>query len=176
MIFEPVFTDLFRSLLRESRQPPRPDDLFDESIGSFLSRRLGSSLVADNLVSAVYHGIFAGDIYQLSARSLLPQVWQNERQYGSLTQAHMQATRKDLLLIPKEDVTLFRQVPKISMHGQSVFTFNGGVMTLARGISAALESNPNFEIRMETHVEKIELEKNEVNPKVRLVEKNHMML
>lgn len=47
----------------------RPPKVHDESVGSFLSRRLNSKIVT-NLASAVMRGIYAGDINKLSARSV----------------------------------------------------------------------------------------------------------
>lgn len=166
---EPVFNGLFRSIFNEPRQPSRPDDLVDESIGSFLSRRLASPLVPDNIVSAVYHGIYAGDIYQLSARSLLPVAWQLEGRYGNLFKAYWaQLKGKGVLPVLEEDLPLLKQKSPISMHGQSVYTFIGGLQDLADAIVAALENNPEIKIRKETDVEKLTLENDESNLKVRL--------
>lgn len=167
LISEPVFDDWFRSLIREPWQPPRPDDLLDESVGSFLSRRLGSPVVADNIVSAVFHGIYAGDIYRLSARSLLSQAWQYEGRYGNFFKAFVRRGR--LIPLLQEDLALFKQEDKgdsCSMAGQSVFTFIGGLEDLADTIVAALENNPNVEIRKETDVKELQLEKSELDLKV----------
>lgn len=164
LISEPVFDDLFQSILREWRQPSRPDDLWDESVGSFFSRRLGSSSVADNLVSAVFHGIYAGDIYQLSARSLLSQAWQYEGRYGTLFKAFWR--RRGVVPILQEDLALLQQKDTVSMAGQSVFSFMGGLQDLSDTIYNALESNSNVEIRKETDVKELKLEKSELDLKV----------
>lgn len=164
---EPVFNGLFRSIFNEPRQPSRPDDLVDESVGSFLSRRLGSSLVPDNIVSAVYHGIYAGDIYQLSARSLLPVAWELEGRYGTLAKAYWAQLRgKGALPLLEEDLPLLKQKSPISMTGQSVYTFTGGLQDLTDALVAALENNPEIEIRKETDVEKLTVEKDEPDVKV----------
>lgn len=155
----------------EPRQPKRPDDLVDESVGSFLSRRLGSSLVADNIVSAVFHGIYAGDIYQLSARSLLSLAWQSEGRYGTLFKgyfAHM--TGKGAFSLLEEDVPLLKQKSPISMAGQSVYTFIGGIEDLTDAIVAALENNPQVEIRKETSVDQLTLEQDKLDLKVCLAD------
>ena len=166
LISEPVFSGILGSISREWRQPSRPADLLDESVGSFLSRRLGSPTVANNLVSAIFHGIYAGNIYQLSARSLLPYLWQYEGHYGSITKTMLQATIKGLALRSEEDVALMTQKSSISTVNQSVFTFLGGIETLAETIVTTLKKNPNVEIRTETHVKEVKLEKNEAKSKV----------
>lgn len=151
----------------EPRQPSRPDDLVDESVGSFLSRRLGSPFVADNIVSAVFHGVYAGDIYQLSVRSLLPVVWQLEGRYGTLFKAYWaRLTGKGAVPLLEEDLPLLKQKSPISMKGQSVYTFIGGIQDLTGAIVAALENNPQIEIRKETSVEKLTLE--EENPDLKV--------
>lgn len=55
----------------------------DESVRDFLGRRLGTRLV-DNLASAGLHGIYAGDVRKLSARSILPGMVEMENEHGSL--------------------------------------------------------------------------------------------
>jgi oxygen-dependent protoporphyrinogen oxidase len=45
----------------------------DESVGDFLERRLGKEAV-DYLVDPVFSGIYAGDIYKMSKKALLPEL------------------------------------------------------------------------------------------------------
>jgi oxygen-dependent protoporphyrinogen oxidase len=68
----------------------RDDD--DESIGSFVARRLGSD-IADRLAGPLLGGIFAGDPQSLSVRACIPQLVQAEREHGSLVLA-MRALRE----------------------------------------------------------------------------------
>ncbi|KAJ5745137.1 hypothetical protein N7520_010319 [Penicillium odoratum] len=69
---EPVFKTFIPALLTEPFKPPRPFDQWqkDESISDFISRRFTPE-IADNLVSAMMHGIYAGDIDKLSAQALM---------------------------------------------------------------------------------------------------------
>jgi protoporphyrinogen/coproporphyrinogen III oxidase len=67
--------------------PPRrwkEDD--DESIESFVSRRLGHD-VAERLAGPLLGGIFAGDPAALSVRACVPQLVEAEREHGSLVRA-----------------------------------------------------------------------------------------
>ncbi|CAK7900277.1 protoporphyrinogen oxidase [[Candida] anglica] len=59
----------------------------DESIESFVKRRFGSTALSDNVLSAVFHGIYAGDVARLSARSVIPAMVEMERAHGSIFMA-----------------------------------------------------------------------------------------
>ena len=89
IITEPVFEGLGLGALFEFQRPQRATwaqynnpEVDDESVASFLERRLGTPDVGNNIVSAVLHGIYAGDVNQLSARSLLPKLWYGESKRG----------------------------------------------------------------------------------------------
>lgn len=58
----------------------------DESLGSFVRRRLGEAAV-DRLAAPLLAGIHAGDVDRLSLRATFPQLLEAERRYGSLTRA-----------------------------------------------------------------------------------------
>lgn len=62
--------------------PPKLDAR-DESIGSFIRRRLGDE-VAQRIADPLLGGIYAGDLETLSVRATFPQLVQLEEQYGSL--------------------------------------------------------------------------------------------
>lgn len=55
----------------------------DESVDSFFTRRFGKNL-AERMLSAMIHGIYAGDSRRLSMRALFPGVWEAEREWGSV--------------------------------------------------------------------------------------------
>ena len=55
----------------------------DESVDSFFRRRLGPR-IADNLASAMVHGIYAADSRRLSVRSAFPSLWDSEQSHGSV--------------------------------------------------------------------------------------------
>ncbi|KAJ5776140.1 uncharacterized protein N7511_001151 [Penicillium nucicola] len=69
---EPVFDKFLPGLLHDIYTQPRHATEWanDESVADFIGRRFHPN-VADNLLSAVYHGIYAGDIDQLSAQMLM---------------------------------------------------------------------------------------------------------
>src|SRR3569833_390930 len=77
---EPIFSGITHSLVRDVFLARRPDVLQDESVAEFVRRRWAGP-VADNIVSAAVHGLCAGDIDSLSARSVMPicMLWDMEK-------------------------------------------------------------------------------------------------
>lgn len=65
----------------------------DESIASFVERRLGSE-ISDRIASPLLSGIFAGDARSLSVRACVPQLVTAEQKHGSLIRA-MRALREE---------------------------------------------------------------------------------
>lgn len=62
---------------------PRKKSTEDESLGAFISRRLGPE-VLQNLTEPLLAGIYAGDTHHLSLKATFPQFGVMEQQYGSL--------------------------------------------------------------------------------------------
>ena len=93
LLSEPVFSGLFTGALMEIFRDKRPSTLVDESVGSFFSRRVDPR-IANNLVSALMHGIYAGDVWQLSVKSLFPLPWYYEGQEGSIARGLYERTHK----------------------------------------------------------------------------------
>ncbi len=69
-------------LAREAEIPPAAET-GDESVGSFVTRRLGRE-VYEALIEPLMSGIYAGDGEQLSLAATFPQLRQLELKYGSL--------------------------------------------------------------------------------------------
>ena len=195
LLSEPVFKGVIWGCFKEyfHEVPERPDGLDDESIGSFISRRFGSG-PADNLASAIIHGIYAGDIYNLSARTILPGPWETELKSGSVLQGldsqrravysgssdgdltkdnwnrnfsgHRPVAADDVALIKK-----FNSRPEISdtvkaVKASSVFTFKGGIGELANRLEAKLLKNRRVVIQMQSRAENLELRPQETGSKV----------
>ena len=174
LLTEPVFAGSITGILKELTEPQRPDSLEDESIGSFISRRLGSG-IADNMTSAFFHGIYAGDIYQLSARSILGSLWPIEERHGSVVRFMLRGILGTPLPMRSIDVPVtqdFRSRPPMSdilemAKKSSVFTFKGGIGDLADRIRAKLQGSSNVDIKVETLVKKLQLKADACVPKVR---------
>lgn len=68
-------------------------DVADESIESFVVRRLGRELL-QRIVQPLVGGIYVGDVAKLSMAATMPQFWKMEAQHGSLLRATL-ARRSD---------------------------------------------------------------------------------
>lgn len=163
---EPTFTGVVPGLMREIFQPKRPPDLQDESVGSFVSRRFGAKL-ADNIVSAVIHGIYAGDAYQLSIRSILPRLWETEGKYGSLTRS-IPSSLSGWKPIPQKDLGLVKSQVVTDISDWSVFTFPNGIGELVDAIAAELETNDKVVIQTNRRVVKLKLRRDGSGQKVQI--------
>ncbi|GAA5832599.1 hypothetical protein JCM3770_004790, partial [Rhodotorula araucariae] len=86
----PLIRRIFPSLLLEPFRPRSAlharEDGGDESVDTFFARRFGRVL-ADEMLSAMIHGIYAGDARRLSVRAVFPQLWEAERECGSVVLA-----------------------------------------------------------------------------------------
>jgi oxygen-dependent protoporphyrinogen oxidase len=80
-------------LLLDLVLPRRADDA-DESLASFVKRRLGREAL-DRLVQPLVGGIYTADPNELSLRATLPQFLAMERQHGGLIRAARRQARAD---------------------------------------------------------------------------------
>lgn len=174
VLFESIFKGTISGALSEVSQPRRPPNVHDESVGSFLSRRFGPSL-ANNVVSAVFHGIYAGDIYKLSARTVLPSVWETEWRNHSIVKGMLGRAFGGLQPIASGDLEILKELRKDisksdkleAVKNSSVFTFKAGIGELASKLEATLDDLPNVLILEDTEVRQISLQSNTVVEKVR---------
>ncbi|KAI9193035.1 uncharacterized protein BJ171DRAFT_535084 [Polychytrium aggregatum] len=124
----------------------------DESIHSFVSRRL-SPRIADHLVSAIVHGIYAGDCKQLSVRSTLPFLWEAERKHGSITRGMLAPTPQRPPTSSQSEVELPLDAEAIEfvrkMKQCSVYSFKEGMQTLPEAILADLRAHGSVDVLQE---------------------------
>jgi oxygen-dependent protoporphyrinogen oxidase len=152
-------------MIKEPMQSKRPDGLTDETVGSFLARRVDER-IANNLVSAVFHGIYAGDIWNLSAKTLLSMAWQLEGRYGSALGGFFKMQNEDprpmqFTLAHPYDVEAARAMNDEfdledgfvkELKEASTFTFKNGLQQLYHALAKAVEKTGNVEIRTESPV------------------------
>ncbi|MDR9419575.1 protoporphyrinogen oxidase [Gracilimonas sp.] len=65
----------------------------DESVGSFLERRIGKEAV-EYLVDPVFSGIYAGDIYKISKKEILPTLAEKEQKFGSIVMGVLRSKKE----------------------------------------------------------------------------------
>lgn len=70
-----------------------PKELDDESIESFVTRRVGREFF-EKLLDPMVTGIYAGDPSQLSIRSCFPKVYELERRYGGLIKGFIRLAKE----------------------------------------------------------------------------------
>lgn len=175
VLSEPIFKGTIPGALSEITKLRRSGDLQDESIGSFLTRRFGSAL-ADNVVSAVYHGIYAGDIYKLSARAILPSLWAIEWRNNSIIKGLLEQAFGGMHPIATSDLDMTKTLesqPIMSdkleaVKKSSVFTFKGGIGELADRLEAKLDESDNVLILEKTDVRRIKLRSSPGNEKIQI--------
>ena len=165
LLREPAFDGLFSAIFRDIVQSRRSSDLHDESIASFFARRLDSK-VAQNLVSAVLHGIYAGDVEKLSMRSILPSLWDFEGNFGSVNGGIRKSGQTARFSM--HDWTVLQELGErplsdkmTAVEASSVYTLKGGLGELAHGLEASLVQNPMVHIERETLVRDLRLNKEE---------------
>ena len=154
---EPVFDGLIFGAMGEYFRRPRPKEVVDESIYDFISRRLDPR-VANNIVSAVLHGIYAGDIKQLSARTLMAGMWYDEIAAGSLTAGSIAAMRAPPR-IPNRELASWQTLEREGgeavlpqMKDASVYAFKKGLGTLTDRLVEVLREQPNVNLRTQTQI------------------------
>ncbi|RDW85082.1 hypothetical protein BP6252_02672 [Coleophoma cylindrospora] len=154
VLTEDVFTQFWQAFGEPWRRP-RDNSVEDESVGSFLARRFGTSHIGDNIVSAVLHGIYAGDINKLSAKSLLPLQWHEEMRFGSLIRAAAFKASRNLKIMQVRDAVVDLTAKKQlagtpiqeTLENASVYTFKNGMETLTKALASRLRSMKNVQIK-----------------------------
>ncbi|OAG11296.1 Protoporphyrinogen oxidase [Paraphaeosphaeria sporulosa] len=162
------------ALLLEPFRPKRPDSLKDESIGAFIERRMDKR-VGNNMASAVMHGIYAGDIWKLSARTLLSQAWMLEGLAGSIfrgmlkIQSETPLEEKVMLFHPydldvykavREEVKLDETFQR-HLNGCAMFTFEDGMAELVMALKKNLENSGQVDFKFGSWVQDTKLVRDE---------------
>ncbi len=157
---EPIFKGAILGVLKEPTVKVRPENVQDESVGDFLTRRFGGH-IADNLFSAMLHGIYAGDMYKLSVKTILPLLWYLEQisEAGIMGEIAEQTWNGDTLM-PCDDIEFILQSDEtmevftdlvgavtMKLQGSSVYTFKKGLAQLVEKTEAALRGSKNVEIK-----------------------------
>lgn len=147
LLFSPLTQGVVSALWKEWWQKPVIHE--DESIYSFISRRFNPEL-AERLADPMTAGIYAGDIHRLSMRSCFPQVFQWEREYGSVIKGMFRDRKK------KTD-PLSPFVAKVKSEG-SIFSLKQGMESLVANLAAQLKD----ELLLQTQVDAVEVKEEEI--------------
>ncbi|KAI8888940.1 Protoporphyrinogen oxidase [Backusella circina FSU 941] len=156
----PVFQSVIKSILKEPFV--QKGDGQDESLYSFVARRFNDH-VALNLVGAITHGIYAGDAKQLSVKSTMRLLYDNEQIHGSVVQGMLRGgatvpSAGEERIIKKassgkvDDTEWFEETRKAS-----VFGFKEGSETLTRRLQQWLKEQPNVTLLVDKEIRKIKV-------------------
>ncbi|KAF9431420.1 oxygen-dependent protoporphyrinogen oxidase [Entomortierella beljakovae] len=134
----------------------------DESIESFVTRRFGKG-ISDDLISAMVHGIYAGDVSKLSVRSTFGILYHLEKEYGSVVLGLLMGggaveTPWDLTLQEK----LLADMPETKdfLKSTSIYSFTNGLQELSDALEKDLTSKGRVTIRKDTFVSKLNFNPN----------------
>lgn len=149
---------LLLSILREPFKPKQVG-MADESLDSLVRRRLGPG-VADNMVSAMVHGIFAADSRKLSARSTFPVLWDAEQTRGSIVLGMLRGAKLDAEAQEKKEKEKkewdeIRSDVRGFKDGWSLYGLKGGIGALEKELERQLRRH-GVEFRLGEGVEKLE--------------------
>ncbi|KAI9483970.1 MAG: protoporphyrinogen oxidase [Benjaminiella poitrasii] len=150
--FEPFRTSRFKNGVPKDGQE-------DESLYDFMKRRFNEH-TAINLMGALTHGIYAGDVKQLSLKSTMRMLYEAEKNYGGVIVGMMRGAantstmreRGMAVRARKNNPEWFGRMEKMSVLG-----FKEGMETLPNHLRAWLEQCPNVEIMTNDPVESIQL-------------------
>ena len=173
--------DGFLGMVKEPLQPKRSVSLSDETVGSFLARRVDKR-IANNIISAVFHGICAGDIWQLSAKTLQSMAWELEGRYGTALggffrmQSESPNSQQQVIAHPydvevaralNQDIDISLDLAR-SLKEASMFTFKDGLQTLVKGLQEAMEKTGNIEVKLNSPVSSFKMTDGQ-NQKVEII-------
>ncbi len=128
-------------LLLDLVRPRRSEDDDDESLASFVKRRLGREAL-DRLVQPLVGGIYTADPNELSVKATLPQFVEMERVHGSLIRGALHQARQ---------ARWAERHASGARYGMFV-TLSEGMDTLPRALAAAL---PPGSVRTSTSVRRV---------------------
>ncbi|KAI1316404.1 hypothetical protein EDD11_010047 [Mortierella claussenii] len=133
----------------------------DESIESFVTRRFGKGM-SDDLVSAMVHGIYAGDVSKLSVRSTLGMLYHLEKDYGSVVLGLMMgggAVESPWDISLKEKILAGMPELKDFVDKTSIYSFTDGLEELSLALEKDLKKSGRVTIRKESQVEKLDFDR-----------------
>jgi oxygen-dependent protoporphyrinogen oxidase len=136
-----------RGRLRICLEPfaPSPPAGFDESLGDFARRRLGTEAL-EKLIDPMVTGIFAGDPDRMSLRACFPLIHDLERKYGGLVRGMLGVRREKRKLGVKGGMS--------AGPGGVLMSFDEGVQALADTLAGRLAEGLHLNVsvdRVERH-------------------------
>ena len=149
---EPLLRKAIGGVLKFGLLPPRrPAGMEDESIASFFRRRFNDH-IAHYFVSALIHGVYAGDYERLSMRSsFFRMLWDLE----TAGKRFMKPPADEEILITELKKGLGEELVKIATESR-MYSFPDGTETLSRRLREKLEGKVT--IRTDSPVQRVKMD------------------
>lgn len=168
LITEPLFLESFWAglgfMIRRMRNHIVPAK--DMSVADWLYDISGSRTVADNLASAMIHGIYGGDIYRLSARSVLDRFyWAYYLPKMGPGMRHMPEREQKLMSALSEDP----EIRKLALRpkGSLLHFGEAGMESMTKALADVLQNQPNVEVKLGEPITQIDFDKETQKVQVR---------
>ncbi|RNA38960.1 protoporphyrinogen oxidase [Brachionus plicatilis] len=160
---------LLRYLFKELRSPKRDSSVQDETIWSFISRRLDPD-IAENLIDPVFKGITGGDIRNLSAAALLKTFYEYENNFGSISKGAFDKAKN-----PKsESYEKYQDLLELrdEYKHQSVWRFKDGMHKLTERLADELSKYDNVKLCLNDPVQSLNVKKETKEKSMTITSKN----
>lgn len=163
---EPLFKGFLGALAREFFNPAR-GDILDESVASFVSRRFNTE-AAENIASALCHGIYAGDVHKLSSDVMLSIPRRFESVDGSIIGSMVNSMSDDSRYIPADFLLAqfsvkdqrpqehFRRIAELT-KGASVITVRDGLGGITTRFAQKFKEQPKIQVITDAQIDSINL-------------------
>lgn len=117
------------------------------------------------------HGIYAGDIWKLSARTLLSQAWMLEGLAGSIYKGMIKIQQETpltdrVMLFHPHDLDVYKAMReevkldetfRAALDGSAMFTFENGMAELVSALKRDLENNANVSFKFGSRIQDYQL-------------------
>nr|XP_046172199.1 protoporphyrinogen oxidase [Oncorhynchus gorbuscha] len=117
----------------------------DESVHSFVSRRLGTEL-ADIAIDSLCRGVFAGDCRKLSVRSCLPPLYNAEKARGSIVLGMLLGSG------PEPDVPPSTLAKRAAQENWAQWSLKRGLQNLPEALEERMRNGGHVEVHKDTPV------------------------
>jgi oxygen-dependent protoporphyrinogen oxidase len=129
----------------------------DESVDSFVSRRFGPAFSA-KVLSALVHGIYAGDTRKLSIQAVFPSLAKLEKKYGSVVKGLLRGGVKASAADQEALRSLQDRLGDVAkqMSNASVYSLRDGLEAIPKSLVQYLNKQANVELCANRPVEAID--------------------
>ncbi|KAL6936565.1 uncharacterized protein HGUI_02785 [Hanseniaspora guilliermondii] len=159
----------FRSLIYEYFNKSKNVVERDESIYDFMKRRFGNDKLVSNLASALFFGIYATDVKDLSANYCIPRLVNYEKSHGGIfrglfskNQPKVKTNGEDvsdfatfLNIDEKSMLEYYNELKKIPL-----IAFKDGMSTMPNKVRDYLQTIPNISFKFDYDVDRIDVDNN----------------